>query len=57
MKPEFLAAGSDSFFRQVLPCLKTEAEHLPKRRAPLKIIKRTESEKRRLPVPLTQIRH
>jgi len=57
MKHEFSAAGSDSFFSQVLlPCLKTEAVHLPKRRAPLKIIRRTESKKRRLSVTLTQIR-
>ena len=34
-KHEFSAAGSDSFFREVLSCLKTETEHLSKRRAPL----------------------
>jgi hypothetical protein len=46
MKHEFSAEGSDSFFRQMLPCLKTEAEHLPKRRAPLKIIRRTDKKKK-----------
>jgi len=45
MKHKSSAAGSDSFFRQVLPCLKTEAEHMPKRRDPLQIIRRTESKK------------
>jgi hypothetical protein len=47
---EFLEAGSAFFFRKALYCLKTETEHLPKRRAPFKnyTTDRVQKKKKRL---------